>query len=169
MLKFVLTSLAIIIHTWIQNQTCFCEYFVPNCPAYLTHNINLNAHLANGTLVREHSLAFDSSNEKHLLDDLIKLTPFGDNIELQTPPTAINVEIFPTFQTIIIPHLNPKANKDMNGNMDLLQIMGKSSFLLSKKQLNITMNFYLPEEDHCISMHQWFQLVITFQLNLDFV
>ena len=31
-------------------------------------------------------------------------------------------------------HLNSKANKDMNGNMDPLQMMGKSSFLLFKKQ-----------------------------------
>ena len=42
-------------------------------------------------------MAFDSSNEKHLLDDLIKLTPIGDIIELQTPPTTIHVEIFPDF------------------------------------------------------------------------
>ena len=65
-------------------QTCFYEYFVPNDPAYFTHNINLNANLANGTLVREHSLAFDSIDEK-LLDDLIRLTPIGDIIKLQTP------------------------------------------------------------------------------------
>ena len=79
-----------------EKQTCFYEYFVPNCPAYLTHNINLNANLANGTLVREHSLAFDSIDEKNLLDDLIR-TPIENIIELQTPPTAINVEIFPDF------------------------------------------------------------------------
>ena len=50
-----------------EKQTCFYEYFVPNGPAYLTHNINLNANLANGTLVREHSLAFDSIDEKIFL------------------------------------------------------------------------------------------------------
>ena len=65
--------------------------------------------------------------------------------------------------------LNSKANKDTNCNMDPLQIMGKSSFLLFKKQLNIKTNMFLPVEDHCISMHQWFQCVITFQLKLDFV
>ncbi len=82
---------------YAEKQTCFYEYFVPNGPAYLTHNINLNANLANGALVREHSLAFDFIDEKHLLDDLIRLTPIGDIIELQTPPTAINIEIFPDF------------------------------------------------------------------------
>ena len=70
---------------------------IPNCPEYLTHKINLNANLANGSLVREHSLEFNSIDEKHLLDYLIRLTPIGDIIELQTPPTAINVEIFPDF------------------------------------------------------------------------
>ncbi len=82
---------------YAENQTCFYEYFVPNCPAYLTHNINLNAHLANGTLVKEYSLAFDSVDEKHLLDELIRLTSIGDFIELQTPPTTIYDEMFPDF------------------------------------------------------------------------
>ncbi len=82
---------------YAEKQTCFNENLVPNCPAYLTHNINLNANLANGALVREHSLAFDFIDEKHLLDDFIRLTLIGDIIELQTPPTTINVEIFPDF------------------------------------------------------------------------
>ena len=80
-----------------EKQSCFYEYFVPNCPAYLTHNVNLNANLANGTLVREHSLAFNSLNEKNYLDHLIKLTPLGGIIDLETPPTAINVELYPDF------------------------------------------------------------------------
>ena len=45
--------------------------------------INLNASFAYGTLVREHFLAFDSIDEKNLLDDLIILTPVGNIIELQ--------------------------------------------------------------------------------------
>ena len=81
----------------VEKQACFYEYFVPNCPAYLVHNINLNASLANGTLVREHSLAFNSLNEKNYPDHLIKLTPIGGIIDLETPPTAINVELHPDF------------------------------------------------------------------------
>ena len=50
-----------------EKQTRFYKYFVPNCLAYLTHYMNLNAHLANGTLVREHSLAFDCNDEKIIL------------------------------------------------------------------------------------------------------
>ena len=47
-----------------KQQNFFWEYYIQNCPAYLAHNINLNASLANGTSVREHSLAFDSVKEK---------------------------------------------------------------------------------------------------------
>ena len=103
----------------------------PKFHSILTHNINLNANLANGTLVREHSLAFDSIDEKHLLDDLIRLTPMG-GIKLQTFPILKNSEIFLTSLVMIIPHLNSKASKDMNGNMDPIQMMWTSSFLLSK-------------------------------------
>ena len=51
----------------------------------------------NGTLVRKPALAFDSADEKNLLYDLIRLTPIENIFELQTPSTAINVEIFPDF------------------------------------------------------------------------
>jgi hypothetical protein len=44
-------------------DACFYEYFIPNCRAYLTSNINLNANLANGTLMREHASAFNSIDE----------------------------------------------------------------------------------------------------------
>ncbi len=59
--------------------------------------INLNASLANGTIARDHSWAFDSIEEKNLLDNVIRLTPIGNIIELQTPPTARNIEILPDF------------------------------------------------------------------------
>ena len=44
--------------------------------------INLNGNLANGTLGREHSLAFDSIDENHHLDELIRLKPIENIIEL---------------------------------------------------------------------------------------
>ncbi len=96
--------------------------------------INLNASFAYGTLVREHFLAFDFIDEKNLLGDVIRLTSIGNITEPQTPPTAINVEFFLTSLAMIIPYLYLQANKHMNGNMDPLQMIGKSSFLLSKKQ-----------------------------------
>jgi len=47
-----------------KKQTCFYKYCVPMCPVYLTHNINIDANLANGTPIKEHSLAFNSIEEK---------------------------------------------------------------------------------------------------------
>ena len=51
---------------YAEKQTCFYDYFVPNYLPYLTltHKINLDAHLANGTLVRDHSVIFDCNDEK---------------------------------------------------------------------------------------------------------
>lgn len=42
--------------THAEKQACFYKYFVPNCQAYITYNININTNLANGTLIRQHSL-----------------------------------------------------------------------------------------------------------------
>jgi len=80
-----------------EQQNCFWEYYVQNCPAYLTHNVNLNAGLANGTSVKEHSLAFDSVEEKIYLEDMINTTPIRGTIDFQMPPTAINVELYPDY------------------------------------------------------------------------
>jgi hypothetical protein len=78
-----------------EQQTCFYEYFVPKGPAYLVHNLNLDSDLANGTSIREHSLAFDSAEDKLFLEEMIESTPIGEIIELPSPPTAINVELYP--------------------------------------------------------------------------
>ena len=66
-----------------KKQTCFYEYFVPMCPAYLTHNTNLDANLANGTSIKVNPLAFDSIKEN--LEIMIKTTPIGGIIDLQNP------------------------------------------------------------------------------------
>jgi hypothetical protein len=55
------------------------------------------SNLANGSLVREHSLAFDTIQDKKFLDDMIGCTPIGGIIDLSHPPTAINVELYPDF------------------------------------------------------------------------
>lgn len=94
-----------------EKQACFYEYFVPHGPAYLTNNLNLLNELANGTLVREHSLAFDNSDDKMHLDEMLQSTPIGGIIDLPAPPTAINVEIFPSFPTDSSETLLHKENK----------------------------------------------------------
>ena len=95
--------------------------------------INLNANFAKWYPCKRAFFGFDSIDAKHRFDDLIRLTWIGDIIELQTSPTTINSEFFADFPAMIISQLNSKANKDMNGNMDPLQMMGKPSFILSKK------------------------------------
>jgi hypothetical protein len=47
----------------VQKQNVFYELFIPMCPAYLTHNINLSNDLANGTKISEHLLAFETEEE----------------------------------------------------------------------------------------------------------
>ena len=81
-----------------EKQACFYELFVPQAPAYLVNkNLNLHAGLANGTPVREHSLAFEDSQDKAHLDSLIRNTPIGGVIDLPALPTAINVELYPDY------------------------------------------------------------------------
>ena len=115
--------------TLCKKTKCFYEYFVPNCLAYLTQKINLNSHLANGALVREHSLAFDCIDEGHLMTPsdwhLLEALLNCTHHQLQW----MNL-LFLTSQAMKILHLNLKQNKKMNGNMDPLQMMGKPSFLL---------------------------------------
>ena len=76
-------------------QTFFYELFVMMCPVYLTDNINIITDLANDTSVREHSLAFNSVEEIIFLEDMIETKPIGGTIDLPTPPTSINFELYP--------------------------------------------------------------------------
>ena len=80
-----------------EQQNCFYEYFVPRAPAYLSYNMNLLNELANGTLGSEHSLAFETPEEKEYLDNMIASIPIGGIIDLPQPPAAINYELFPDF------------------------------------------------------------------------
>jgi hypothetical protein len=71
-------------------------------------------------------------DEKNYLDHLTKLTPIGGIIDLETPPTAINVKLYPDFPCDDLSTTEYKIKKDMNGNMDQSQVMGKSLFKLTK-------------------------------------
>ena len=48
------------------------------CLACLTHDINIDAKLASGISIIEHSLVFDSVEGKLFLVDMIKTCPIGD-------------------------------------------------------------------------------------------
>ncbi len=65
------------------------------CLTCLTHDINIDAKLASGISIIEHSLVFDSVEGKLFLVDMNKTCPIGDILDLPSPPMAINVEIYP--------------------------------------------------------------------------
>ena len=63
-------------------------------PAYLTYNLNTEVDLANGSDIQLHSLAFNSIDDKKIVNPMRCSTPFGENIDIPSPPVAINVEIY---------------------------------------------------------------------------
>ena len=90
--------------------------------------------LPNGTLVRERSLAFDSIDEKHLLDKFIRMTPIENIIELQTPPTVINVEIFPDFSSDDISMFESKSKQRHEWKYGFITNDGEVIIPIVKKQ-----------------------------------
>ena len=105
----------------IEKQTCFYEYFVPDCREYLTYNINLNANLANETLVRAFFIIWSKPSWKQNKFD----TNWWHCIDLQTPPIAINVELYPDFPSDDLSTTEYKKWKNTNGNIDQSQVIGK--------------------------------------------
>ncbi len=65
--------------------------------AYLTTNLNVEHDLANRTLLKLHLLVFDSDEEGSQVQEKVTSTPKGGTIDLDSPPAAINVEIYPDF------------------------------------------------------------------------
>ncbi|KAL7549323.1 hypothetical protein ACHAWF_017111 [Thalassiosira exigua] len=78
-----------------EKETCFWEYFVPMATGYLTHNLNTERELANGTEICLHSLSFETEEEIDFLRQMQETTAFGGIIDLPNPPKAINVELYP--------------------------------------------------------------------------
>ena len=83
----------------IQEEACFWEYFVPMAPYYLTYNINVDSDLDNGNILRGHSLSFNSPSDELSFKNLRKNTPITEFIDLPSPPAAVNVEMYPDFDT----------------------------------------------------------------------
>jgi len=81
----------------LQNA-CFWEYFPPNAMGYLnSYGINADEGLANGTQIKYHSLSFKDRKEERRFKELCDQAKPGDVITLDSPPTAINVELFPDY------------------------------------------------------------------------
>ena len=80
-----------------ETQACFWECFVPRAPSYINYNLCTLNDLANGTPCVVDSLAFDSVEDKLHLDNMLQHTAIGGTITLPAPPTAINVELYPSM------------------------------------------------------------------------
>ena len=80
------------------HNSCFWEYYIPGAMGYLnTYSINSISGLTNGTEIKYHSLSFeDKEQRKQFKLQCAQATP-GDIITIHSPPTAINVELFPDF------------------------------------------------------------------------
>ena len=71
---------------------------------------------------------------KKLLDHLIKITPNGGIIDLETPPMQLMSNYILIFPVTTFQLLNAKLEHNLNENMDQSQVMGKSLFQLMKNQ-----------------------------------
>ena len=80
-------------------NNCFWEYFPPGAKGYLnSYGINADEGLANGTEISYHSLSFEDKKQRRRFDKLLRQAKPGDVIDLDFPPTAINVELFADFE-----------------------------------------------------------------------
>ena len=80
-------------------NSCFWELFISGAKGFLnTYNINGDIGLANGTEIKYHSLSFENRVEGRKFDTLFTQAKPGEIIDLDSPPTAINVELFADFE-----------------------------------------------------------------------
>jgi len=94
---FVTRPPIVFIKDAMQNA-CFYEYFPPNAKGYLNkYGINAAEGLANGTEIKYHSISFEDSDQKRQFRLKSAQAKPGDIIDLDFPPTAINVELFADF------------------------------------------------------------------------
>ena len=79
-------------------NACFYEYFPPGAMGYLnSYNINGNDGLTNGTVIKFHSLSFEDKEQRKQFNEKRRQAKPGDVIDLDSPPTTINVELFADF------------------------------------------------------------------------
>jgi len=85
--------------TLAMHNSCFWELFIPGAKGYLnTYNINGEEGLANGTEIKYHSLSFKGQGQKIKFKRQHEQAQPGDVITIDSPPTAINVELFADFE-----------------------------------------------------------------------
>ena len=67
-------------------------------PAYLNYNINVDEGLANGTLVRLHSLSMETHEKQEYLNQIFEETPIGEQSIFQTHQNLVELGIVPRLQ-----------------------------------------------------------------------
>ena len=82
----------------IDNNACFWETFLCNALGYLNVNVNTKIEMANGTLVRYHSLSFLKEADLAIFNRMVNGARAGDTVTLNDPPDIINVELFPDVE-----------------------------------------------------------------------
>ena len=84
--------------THVMQNSCFWEHYIHGAKGYLnTYGINAEEGLANGTEIKYHSLSFTDRDQRRQFREKLKRARPGDVIGIDSPPTAINVELFPDF------------------------------------------------------------------------
>ena len=81
----------------VMSNSCFWEYFIPEAKGYINKCINNEYGLANGTEVKYISLSFDNRVEERQFKKQLRQAKPGEEIVLDSPPAAINVEPFADF------------------------------------------------------------------------
>ena len=77
-----------------EKEYCFWELFVPGAFGYLTHNLNVDKGLANGTQIKYDSISFMEPHDEEAFENTLASTVSGEAITLKGPPDFINVELF---------------------------------------------------------------------------
>lgn len=71
----------------------FWQYFVPGAPGYITHNINVEKGLVNGTSVVCHSITPRDANQGRLINQYCDTAAVGGTLTLELRPKSVNVEV----------------------------------------------------------------------------
>ena len=69
-----------------------------NALGYLNLNLNTKIGMANGTLIRYHSLSFLKNADLTIFNRLVNEARAGGTVTLTDPPDIINVELFPDVE-----------------------------------------------------------------------
>ena len=82
-----------------EHNAFFWQFFVAGAPSYLSHNINPDLALVNGTPLRAHSITFSTLEELQRIQELLEgpnAPPYGSEIEIKEP-LSVNFVVLPSL------------------------------------------------------------------------